>query len=37
VAARKELEWLREHYPNNPLFLQEIAKLDHPAAGPGQN
>jgi hypothetical protein len=36
-AARKKLEWLREHFPNNPLFLQEIAKLDHPPAGPGQN
>jgi len=37
AAARKNLEWLREHFPNNPLFLQEIAKLDHPVVGPGQN
>jgi len=37
LAARKQLEWLREHFPNNPLFLQEIAKLDHPVVGPGQN
>jgi len=34
--ARKKLEWLHDHFPNNPLFLQEIAKLDHPPAGPGQ-
>jgi len=37
AAARKRLEWLREHFPNNPLFMQEIAKLDHPSLGPGQN
>jgi hypothetical protein len=37
AEARKKLEWLREHFPNNPLFSQEIAKLDHPPAGPGQN
>ena len=36
AAARKKLQWLREHYPNNPLFLQEIAKLDHPSGGQGQ-
>ena len=24
-------------FPNNPLFLQEIAKLDHPMPGPGQD
>jgi hypothetical protein len=35
VAARKQLEWLREHFPNNPLFAQEIAKLGHPSTGPG--
>ncbi|HKR94481.1 MAG TPA: hypothetical protein VJW55_03925 [Candidatus Angelobacter sp.] len=34
--ARKKLEWLHEQFPNNPLFLQEIAKLDHPPAGHGQ-
>jgi hypothetical protein len=36
AEARKKLEWLHDHFPNNPLFLQEIAKLDHPPAGPGQ-
>ena len=33
TAAREKLEWLREHFPHNPLYQQEIAKLDHPAAG----
>jgi hypothetical protein len=37
AAARKKLEWLRQRFPNNPLFSQEIAKLDHPAPAPGQN
>jgi hypothetical protein len=37
AAARQKLEWLRARYPNNPLFSQEIAKLDHPAPAPGQN
>lgn len=32
AEARKKLEWLRAHFPNNPLFSQEIAKLDHPIA-----
>jgi hypothetical protein len=36
IEARKKLEWLHSKFPNNPLFTQEIAKLDHPAAGPGQ-
>jgi len=36
AEARKKLEWLHDHFPNNPLFLQEIAKLDHTPAGPGQ-
>ena len=36
TAARKKLEWLREHFPNNPLFSQELAKLNHPSVGPGQ-
>ena len=35
AEARKKLQWLRMHYPNNPLFSQEIAKLDHPLTGPG--
>jgi len=37
VEARKKLEWLHQHFPNNPLFTQEIAKLDHPSAVTGQN
>ncbi|HEX4603704.1 MAG TPA: hypothetical protein VH724_06900 [Candidatus Angelobacter sp.] len=37
MEARKKLEWLREHYPNNPLFSQELAKLDRPSIGPGQH
>jgi hypothetical protein len=37
AAARSRLEWLRQHFPNNPLFSQEIAKLDHPSISPGQN
>jgi len=36
VEARKKLAWLHEQFPGNPLFLQEIAKLDHPAPGHGQ-
>ena len=37
AAARKRLEWLHSQFPNNPLFVQEMAKLDHPIPGPGQN
>jgi len=37
AAARQKLEWLRARFPNNPLFSQEIAKLEHPAPAPGQN
>ena len=36
VEARKKLEWLHEHFPNNPLFPQEIAKLDHAPTRPGE-
>jgi len=36
TAARQKLEWLRQRFPNNPLFADEIARLNHPAAGPGQ-
>lgn len=36
VEARRKLAWLHEQFPGNPLFLQEIAKLDHPAPGHGQ-
>jgi hypothetical protein len=37
TAARQKLEWLREHFPNNPLFAQEIAKLDHLVVRQGQD
>ena len=37
AAARVKLEWLRQHFPNNPLFTQEIAKLSRPSISPGQN
>ncbi|HMC32478.1 MAG TPA: hypothetical protein VKL99_16700 [Candidatus Angelobacter sp.] len=36
TEARKKLEWLHDHFPNNPLFPQEIAKLDHAPARPGE-
>jgi hypothetical protein len=36
AEARKKLEWLRQHFPNNPLFPQELAKLDHAPARPGE-
>jgi hypothetical protein len=36
AEARKKLEWLREQFPNNPLFSEEIAKLAQPPAGRGQ-
>jgi hypothetical protein len=36
AEARKKLEWLHAQFPGNPLFQQEIAKLDHPPAGHGQ-
>ncbi|HEY7402506.1 MAG TPA: hypothetical protein VIB39_03215 [Candidatus Angelobacter sp.] len=36
AEARKKLEWLHAQFPDNPLFSQEIAKLDHPPAGHGQ-
>ncbi|HET9838135.1 MAG TPA: hypothetical protein VFR84_07865 [Candidatus Angelobacter sp.] len=36
TEARKELEWLHQHFPNNPLFPQEIAKLEHAPARPGE-
>ena len=36
AEARKKLEWLHAQFPNNPLFMQEIAKLGPPPAGPGQ-
>lgn len=34
-SARKRLTSLHERFPNNTLFVQEIAKLDHPEAGAG--
>jgi len=36
VEARKRFAALHEDFPNNPLFLQEVAKLDRPSVGPGQ-
>lgn len=33
-SARKRLESLHERFPSNTLFVQEIAKLDNPAATP---
>jgi len=36
AEARKKLEWLHSQFPNNPLFPQEIAKLDHPPIPRGQ-
>lgn len=34
--ARRKFVALHEEFPNNPLFLQETAKLDGPSVGPGQ-
>lgn len=36
AAARARLSALHSQFPNNPLFTQELAKLDHPVGGPGQ-
>jgi len=36
AAARARLAELHSQFPNNPLFTQELAKLGHPVAGPGQ-
>jgi hypothetical protein len=36
AAARARLAELHNQFPNNPLFTQELAKLEHPGAGPGQ-
>jgi len=36
AAARARLAELHSQFPNNPLFTQELAKLDHPVGGPGQ-
>jgi hypothetical protein len=36
TEARKKLESLHQQFPGNPLFLEEIAKLDRPPAGHGQ-
>jgi hypothetical protein len=32
AEARKKLEDLHQQFPNNPLFPQELAKLEHPSA-----
>jgi hypothetical protein len=34
--ARRIFSELRSQFPGNPLFAQEIAKLDHPTMGPAQ-
>jgi hypothetical protein len=34
--ARKKFASLHYEFPNNPLFLQETAKLDRPSVHPGQ-
>lgn len=36
AAARARLAELHSQFPNNPLFTQELAKLERPGAGPGQ-
>jgi hypothetical protein len=36
TEARKKLAWLREQFPNNSHFPEEMAKLDHPPAETGQ-
>ena len=35
-AARAKLAWLREQFPENPHFLEEMAKLNRPVPPPGQ-
>lgn len=32
AEARRKLEQLHQQFPNNPLFLQELTKLDHTSA-----
>lgn len=34
--ARKKFAALHDEFPGNPLFVQEIAKLDHPSTAAGQ-
>jgi hypothetical protein len=36
AAAQEKLSELHTQFPGNPLFTQELAKLQHTAAGPGQ-
>jgi hypothetical protein len=36
AAARAKLAELHAQFPDNPLFAEELAKLDHSSAGPGQ-
>jgi hypothetical protein len=36
AAAQEKLSELHTQFPANPLFTQELAKLQHTAAGPGQ-
>jgi hypothetical protein len=35
-AARAKLAELHMQFPDNPLFTEELAKLDHSSSGPGQ-
>ena len=32
ASARHKLEELHQQFPNNPLFLEELGKLDHTSA-----
>jgi len=34
--ARKKFAWLHDQFPKNPLFVQEMAKCDHPSPPSGQ-
>jgi hypothetical protein len=36
TAARQKLASLHDQFPGNPLFVQEMAKLDNRSMGPGQ-
>ncbi len=36
AEARKQLVWLHDQFPNNPLFVQEISKLELNSAPNGQ-
>jgi hypothetical protein len=36
-AARTQFAELQRQFPDNPLFSQEIEKIDHHSQGPGSN